>query len=233
MKKLYIIAFSADFVCQKLVDFFDSRSEFGNWFYSMPGSVFVYSKESAITIKKLISEFFPGDKRIFVAEVETGNFSGHIPQDQCDIIKRKGAYVRYDLNFTGYFVDVEALPTGPGVYCVYRSLYNTEDKTVSLKELLYVGQKENVHDLFMERDKMEEWGRRIRPTERLCYSVASLDIRSLKPCEAALIYLAKPLLNDVGKDSYGYKDAYLSVSGAAKLLPTDVVVYGPDTKEWK
>lgn len=233
MKKLYIIAFAAEFICKKLVDFFDSRPEFGNWFYSMPGSVFVYSHESANTIRKLISESFPGDKRIFVAEVEMGNFSGYIPQDQCDIISRKGAYIRYDLKFNGYFVDVEALPMGPGVFCVYRSSYNSDKKTVSIKELLYIGQKENVHDLTMERDKLGEWGKCIGTTETLCYSVASLSVESLKPCEAALIYLVKPLLNQVGKDSYGYRDAYLSVSGAAKMLPTDVVAYGTNEKGWK
>lgn len=224
--RLYLIALSADFDQAKVAEFFDSRKEFGNWFYSMPGSVFVYSSIGADSIKQLIKEAFPGERRLFVAEVAQDNFSGYIPKDQCAIIARKGAYVRYDLDFSGYYLQAKDMPPGSGIYCVYRCVISNDKKRVTLLELLYVGASTDMHTVTLDQEYVEGWNRVRKEGEELCYSASLFPRNELAACAGALVYLAKPLLNnDAAKSRYAFKDAYVNVKGDAKFLPSNVVAY--------
>ena len=54
---------------------------------------------------------------------------------------------KYNVLFNGYRRDVNkaGLPTYSGIYFVYRCTFNEEKQTVSLKELLYIGQAKNIN----------------------------------------------------------------------------------------
>ena len=65
---------------------------------------------------------------------------------------------KYNILFRGYRRDCNraGLPTYSGIYIVYRCTFNQEKQTVSLKELLYIGQAQNIRDRISGHDKREK-----------------------------------------------------------------------------
>lgn len=63
------------------------------------------------------------------------------------------------LNFGGYWreVAISGLPAESGVYCVYTCVYNKENKTVSLKKLIYIGESEDVKKRISNHEKWDQW----------------------------------------------------------------------------
>lgn len=49
---------------------------------------------------------------------------------------------KINLDFDGYWREINknSIPSKSGVYCVYSCVYNSSNKTVSLKKLLYIGE---------------------------------------------------------------------------------------------
>ena len=65
----------------------------------------------------------------------------------------------YSLNFQGYWREVNkgGVPSKSGIYLVYRCLYNPEQNTVGLKEILYIGQAEDARKRIVNHDKLDEF----------------------------------------------------------------------------
>lgn len=125
----------------------------------------------------------------------------------------------YSINFNGYWVDdkISGIPATSGIYLVYRCV-QTEDG-VTLKEILYIGQSDNVHDRINTHDKKGLFQSECKDGETVCYSVAEVEPNNLNIIESALIFAQKPRLNENGKDRFKY-DVPVSfiVEGRCKLL---------------
>ena len=88
----------------------------------------------------------------------------------------------YSLNFQGYWREVNkgGIPSKSGIYLVYRCLYNSEQNTVGLKEIIYIGQAEDAHERIATHDKLDEFKTKLQQGEELCYSFAEVDEENLE-----------------------------------------------------
>lgn len=126
--------------------------------------------------------------------------------------------MNYQLDVQGYYKDQSrtGFPHSSGIYFVYRGIYIPHLKTVTLMELLYIGETENLYDRHNEHDKRNEFLARLQEGEELFYSFAlteSLSNEQRKKVEAALIYELCPPLNVQNVDSFIYDEITINVLG--------------------
>jgi excinuclease UvrABC nuclease subunit len=127
----------------------------------------------------------------------------------------------YNVIFHGYRRDEnkDSLPSYSGIYMVYRCTYDSENKTVLLKELIYIGKAENIHDRINSHDKHNEFIKELQQEdEQICYSYAEVPKDDLDVVENALVFAQKPKLNELLKDSFKYEPAQFSIEGKTALL---------------
>ena len=105
----------------------------------------------------------------------------------------------YTLDFEGYRREEnwKGLPAISGIYCVYACRYDPDKKTVSIRQLLYIGEAGNVGRRVPEEpeNRRDVWARELRRGEELCVSRAAVGSADRKRVEAALIYRHKPPCN--------------------------------------
>ena len=123
------------------------------------------------------------------------------------------------LNFRGYWREINraGIPSVKGVYFVYRCRYNTSDDTVSLKELVYIGQSQDVNKRIAEHSSNKDFINVLQTEETFCYSVAEVD-SNLDLVENALIFMQKPRCNEKLKDTYSYDEASFDLGGRCSLV---------------
>lgn len=128
----------------------------------------------------------------------------------------------YNLTFQGYWRDVnrKSIPSISGIYLVYKCKYNEDDDTVSLLEMLYIGQSINVNQRIDLHDKREQFFNKCDRTkgETLCYSVAEVKENDLALVENALIFAQKPELNENIKDSFLFDRSEFHLEGKCSLM---------------
>lgn len=135
-----------------------------------------------------------------------------------------------ELEFKGYHREVnrENVSNDSGVYLVYRCVYNPNNKpkpTVTLNQLLYIGESETMKDrICNEHEKRECWEDKLQRGEVLCYSYALANIAGRERAEAALIYKKKPICNEQGKDSFTYDTTTVKSSGRCWDIPSEFTV---------
>ena len=124
------------------------------------------------------------------------------------------------LNFEGYWREANknGTPQYSGVYVVYRCQYNETFDTVTLKEIIYIGKSEDIHNRITTHDKIEMFMNKLQIGEELCYSCAKVQKSELDAVENALIYAQKPVLNIQGADSYVFEPLHIVIDGACSLM---------------
>lgn len=125
----------------------------------------------------------------------------------------------FSLNFEGYWRDCNknGLPNYSGVYLVYRCKYIIQTNTVSLIDIIYIGQAENIHDRHLNHEKYEDFKNMLQEGEELCFSCVSVN-KGLDLVENALIFSQKPVLNEQGKYNYNFTEAHIETTGACACL---------------
>lgn len=123
------------------------------------------------------------------------------------------------LTFDGYWRDCNknGLPNNSGIYMIYRCQYDMQNNTVSLIDIIYIGQSENIHDRLLDHEKYELFKSKLLIGEDLCYSYAKVD-KDIDLVENALIFVQRPVLNDQNKYVYNYERAHILVEGACACL---------------
>ena len=131
------------------------------------------------------------------------------------------------LNFDGYWREINkgGVPAESGVYCVYACTYNQNEGTVSLRELMYVGESENVRERLANHERLSDWKKRLKSGETLCYSVALVSGNDRNRAEAAVIFHHKPPCNTEYKYSFPYETTVIQTSGKNALLDSFFTVY--------
>lgn len=126
----------------------------------------------------------------------------------------------YSLNFEGYWREINknGIPSKSGIYLVYRCVYDAKSNTVGLKEIIYIGQAENMHDRVANHDKLGAFNSQLQRGEELCYSVATVSNADLDVVENALIFAQKPVLNDKLKDSFNYGAVTVKLDGRCACM---------------
>lgn len=124
------------------------------------------------------------------------------------------------LSFKGYWREErrEFIPHLTGVYLVYRCVHDPIGNTVSLRDLIYIGQSTDVNVRIDQHCNEQDFNSVLRGEETLCFSVAEVSSGDLDLVENALIYAQQPNLNTQGKGSYNYQEASFLIEGRCSLL---------------
>ncbi|EAY56139.1 MAG: protein of unknown function [Leptospirillum rubarum] len=133
----------------------------------------------------------------------------------------------YELKFDGYWrtPNISAIPGKPGIYCVYACTHNAQEKKVSIRKLLYIGESENVKDRVSGHELKEKWERQLSKGEVLCFNMAEIAPESARQrAEAAVIYHHKPPCNEEYRDSFPYDRTTITISGEKAELKSNFTV---------
>ena len=133
----------------------------------------------------------------------------------------------YSLAFEGYWraANVSGLPAKSGIYGVYACVHNTQEKTVSLKRLLYVGEGANVRDRVSNHERLPDWRKRLNSGEELCFNAAAISGESDRQrAEAAMIFKHKPPCNTTYVDAFPFDATTVTTSGSNALMQASFAV---------
>lgn len=134
---------------------------------------------------------------------------------------------RFSLNFDGYWREsnISGIPSDPGVYCVYSCKYNTNENTVSIKKLIYIGEATDVKSRISNHERKTDWERYLNQGEQLCFNFANILLDDRQRVEAALIFKHKPPANVEYVDTFPFDTTTISTNGSNELLSTYFTVY--------
>ena len=125
--------------------------------------------------------------------------------------------IEYNLKIQGYYRDEirSHFPNVACVYFVYRGVLNLDDNTCFLKELIYIGQTNDLNKRFSEHEKRGDFLSLCEKGEMLFYTYAEItgSETARKHIEAALIYELRPQLNVQAIGSFDYPKTRIIVEG--------------------
>ena len=132
----------------------------------------------------------------------------------------------YSLAYQGYWREANAksIPAQSGVYSVYACRYSRPDDTVSIRELIYIGEAQNVRNRVSRHEKLPIWRLHLAAGEELCFNFASI-VADRARVEAALIHRHKPPQNTEYVRTFPYETTAVSTSGRNRFLASHFTVY--------
>ncbi|OQS45854.1 hypothetical protein B0T49_20840 [Chromobacterium violaceum] len=132
----------------------------------------------------------------------------------------------FGIDFSGYWreLDKGSVPSKSGIYCVYRGVYNKDKNTVSLQQLIYIGESVDVRDRLANHEKLGEWSKYLKKGEELCYSFGAIPAAHRVRCEAALIFRHKPPVNTEYVKAFPHDKTSISLTGKSKFLDASVTI---------
>lgn len=135
---------------------------------------------------------------------------------------------KFTLNFNGYWTDRSqtAIPNAPGVYCVYKG--KDSGQTVSISDLLYVGESENVRDRIICHERRSDWRGCLQFGETLIFSTAPITADRVQ-AEAAIINQHKPRLCTEFCNTFPFEDTEMTLLGQVAELTTFFIVTQTDS----
>lgn len=128
------------------------------------------------------------------------------------------------VSMSGYFLDGANLLSGSGAYCVYRCTHDSVNSKVSIKELIYIGESENVSKRVVGHEKLADWKKQLRLGEVLCFSSGAVSSLHRVRTEAALIFRHKPVVNIEYRDNFPFDETSISLSGEIAQLITSFTI---------
>ena len=138
----------------------------------------------------------------------------------------------YTLKFEGYRREVnwKRLPAISGIYCVYACTHDPEEKAVSIRRLLYIGESGNVKKRVPEEpeERRDVWAGMLRRGEELCVGWVEVRPADRKRIEAALIYRHNPPCNTEYVDYFPFDKTTVTTSGSAAKLSKKFTVERDD-----
>ena len=136
--------------------------------------------------------------------------------------------MEFSIDIKGYYRDGSRglFPNYPGVYFVYRGYFVPHLKTVTLKELLYIGESGDIGTRLNNHERRDDFLSYLHADEELFYSFAVTDNLSdnhRQRIEASLIYELCPPLDTSLTESFGYSSTVIHVLGDRHAyIPTTV-----------
>ena len=121
-------------------------------------------------------------------------------------------------------VNKNGIPDASGIYCVYACTYNAITDKVSIRELIYVGESDNIWNRISNHERLADWKKRLRSNETLCYSFAGVSENDRVRAEAAVIFHHKPPCNTEYRHSFPFDTTTVTTSGRNAMLDSGYTV---------
>lgn len=133
---------------------------------------------------------------------------------------------KYNVAIQGYWRDRNkaGIPIYSGVYFVYTAIYNEISKNLSLGELIYIGESENVNSRIQNHEKYETWISLLSDGQELCFSTAVVHGDDRTRVEAAYIFKHKPQVNIEYKNSFPFNQTTIISTGKTILVNINFTV---------
>lgn len=127
-----------------------------------------------------------------------------------------------ELTFEGYWTSKEVLPEHSGVYCVYRAVPKLDSngkRTVSLKELIYIGKAEDetIRERHQNHERQKDFEEELREGEVLRYATVEVTT-DIDRIENGLVFKHKPRLNNKLTDCFNHPDTRFVLKGKCSKL---------------
>jgi hypothetical protein len=132
----------------------------------------------------------------------------------------------HELKFSGYWREPNAggIPAESGIYGAHVCTFNEEEKSVSLQQLLYIGESDNAKASVANHLLWPTWRQYLSNDEQLCFNFAPVGQDVCRRIAAALIFHHKPPCNDEFSDDFPFPPTAISTSGRHHLLAASVHV---------
>lgn len=127
----------------------------------------------------------------------------------------------YNLEFDGYWraPNINGMPSKSGIYCVYACTNNRTDRTVTLNQLLYIGESADVRSRVSNHESWKDWKRKLKGGQELCFNAAPISpMAARERAEAAMIFKHKPPCNTEYVNSFPFDKTTVRTSGKNALL---------------
>ena len=121
-------------------------------------------------------------------------------------------------------VNKNGIPDASGIYCVYACTYNAITDKVSIRELIYVGESDNIWNRISNHERLADWKKRLRSNETLCYSFAGVSENDRVRAEAAVIFHHKPPCNTEYRNSFPFDTTTVTTLGRNAMLDSGYTV---------
>lgn len=133
----------------------------------------------------------------------------------------------YNLEFGGYWREpnIGSLPEVSGIYGVYACTFNSQEKTVTLNRLIYIGESANVKSRIASHEKWPKWQQQLRQGEQVCFNAAPISpATDRERSEAAMIHHHKPVCNEEYVNHFPYDATTISTKGRNVLMDSNFTV---------
>ena len=139
-------------------------------------------------------------------------------------------YKEFELEFDGYWRKpaISGLPNESGIYCVYTCIHDKEEKTVSIKKLIYIGESSDVNNRINGHEEWDTWKKQCKKGEVICISCALVSSTYRNRCEAAMIYEHRPPVNTEYIDSFPFDKTKIKTIGKNRKLTSSFILERDD-----
>lgn len=128
----------------------------------------------------------------------------------------------------GFILDKNRYSMGkyPGIYIVYKCDYDKQNDTVNVKEVLYIGETEDLfkrHNSEIPHEHYNDFVKYAGGKEHLCYGIIPLPCHSdedRKTIEAAMIHIQRPQINTDHKNHYTKPASDITMTGGPDCWKT-------------
>jgi len=137
------------------------------------------------------------------------------------------AAATFNLSIQGYWRDINkaGIPSHSGVYFVYVATYDATSNNVTLHNLIYIGESDNVNARIQTHEKYDIWRRYLGVGQELCFSTGRVDGKDRFRVEAAYIFKHKPPVNTEYVNNFPFDQTTVISTGRTALLNTNFTVY--------
>lgn len=122
----------------------------------------------------------------------------------------------YSLNLKGYYLQdmMGAVPSSPGIYVVYRGHHDLENDFAILKELIYIGESDNLNLCLNEQKNYRRCLELLQEEEKLffCFAITEVEEQIRKKITNILVECSLPILNDFGTNNDSH-DIAINIEG--------------------
>lgn len=126
----------------------------------------------------------------------------------------------FNVNINGYYRDSKknGIPNLEGVYFVYTSTYNPQQNTVTLHNLIYIGESDHVNLRIQNHEKYDIWKMYLQLGQELCYSVGQVVNDDRFRVEAAYIFRHKPPVNTEYVNAFPFDQTTVNSLGETTFI---------------
>lgn len=134
----------------------------------------------------------------------------------------------FTLEFKGYKMldELAQLPQASGVYCVYSCSYDSWLQRYEVKQLLYIGEADNLHKELSRVALQALWQKHLTMDQMLCFSFVEVAESDRFMVESALVTEHRPPLNEAYQERFVTENMVIFNSGKSHLLNSSFFLMG-------